>query len=297
MRNFRQINEELELMSTLKLITQAYEEISVMRMQKIRDSVLKTRQFLDKLSEVFTDVKLNYENQAIIFSKKKDSDALLKLNKNGKEAALLISTNTKMNGEIVSKVFRTFVDYIEKHDVDIFILGKMGKQLLEQHGTKKQYEFFDLDENDITTDKLKDMILKLLNYKQVNVFYGKFESLMFQDPYINNLTGNEGADPEKKTAESTQEKKEKKDEFDRFIFEPSIEKVLQFFETQIFSSLVKQSVHESELARYASRIRAMEEAGQHIEKSKGNLYANRRKLKSIISNKKQLEVMTRVQML
>lgn len=292
MRNIRQINEELELMSTLRLITQAYEEISVMRMQKIRNSVLKTRLFLEELAKVFSDVKINYESQVALFSKRKDPNLILKLNKNGKEAAMLISTNSKMNGEIIGSVFRDFVAYVEKHDCDVFILGKLGKQMLEQHSFKKKYTAFDLDENDISITALRSVILQLTEYKTVNVFYGKFESLMYQTANRNNVTGNQAA------AELEETSGEKKDpnHVDRFLFEPSIEKILQFFETQIFSSLVKQSVNESELARYASRIRAMEEAGQHIEKSNQQLYSHRRKLKGIINNKKQLEVMTRVQM-
>ena len=292
MRNIRQINEELELMSTLRLITQAYEEISVMRMQKIRDSVIKTRLFLDELSKVFSDVKVNYETQIALFSKKKDPDTLLKLNKNGKEAVMLISTNSKMNGEIIGSVFRDFVAYIEKHQVDVFILGKLGKQMLEQHNYKGKYIFFDLDENDITIDALRKLIIQLAEYKTVNVFYGKFESLMFQSSTKNNVTGNQA----ELSVEDTEKQQKDPEHVDKFLFEPSIEKILQFFETQIFSSLVKQSVNESELARYASRIRAMEEAGQHIEKSNQQLFSHRRKLKSIINNKKQLEVMTRVQM-
>jgi ATP synthase F1 gamma subunit len=290
MQNKRGLTEQIELMGTLKLITQAYQEISVMRMQRIRDAVLKTRIFLDEISAVFANVKENYRNQVMFrfHGKKKDPKKLLELNKNGKEVAVLISTNSKLNGEIISKVFRDFIAYIQTHEVDVVIVGKVGVQMLQQAGIKKQYTFFELDENNISLESLKPLVLDLVQYKQVNVFYGRFESLMFQNVDKSNLSGDVNEDGE------TDSKTEKSREIDQFIFEPSIEKILQFFETQIFSSLVKQTVSEAELARYASRIRAMDEAMQHIDKTNKDLYGQRRKLKQIINNKKQLEIVSRV---
>lgn len=290
MQNKRSLTEQIELMGTLKLITQAYEEISVMRMQRIRDAVLKTRIFLDEISSVFVNVKENYRNQVTFGfrGQKKDPKKLLELNKNGKEVAVLISTNSKLNGEIISKVFRDFIAYIQSHDVDVVIVGKVGVQMLQQAGIKKQHTFFELDENNISLESLKPLVLNLVQYKQVNVFYGRFESLMFQNADKDNLTGDVIEDDERDTAT------DKPRQIDQFIFEPSIEKILQFFETQIFSSLVKQTVSEAELARYASRIRAMDEAMQHIDKTNKDLYGQRRKLKQIINNKKQLETVSHV---
>ncbi len=290
MQNKRTLTEQIELMGTLKLITQAYEEISVMRMQRIRDAVLKTRIFLDEISAVFVNVKENYRNQVAFgfHGQKKDPKKLLELNKNGKEVAVLISTNSKLNGEIISKVFRDFIAYIQSHEVDVVIVGKVGVQMLQQAGIKKQYTFFELDENNISLESLKPLVLDLVQYKQVNVFYGRFESLMFQNVDKDNLSGDVIEDGETDTTA------EKPRQIEQFIFEPSIEKILQFFETQIFSSLVKQTVSEAELARYASRIRAMDEAMQHIDKTNKDLYGQRRKLKQIINNKKQLETVSHV---
>lgn len=293
MQNRQKLENEIELMSTLKMITQAYEEISVMRMQKIRNSVLQTREFLSKLNEVYKDVKLNYHERIVmLFQKKKHQDTSQSmLEKNGKTVSVLISTNSKMNGEIIQKVFRDFVAHVNKEETDIVIIGKVGRGLFEQIGIKKQFQYFELPEDTVDTARIKDLVLSLLPYKTVNVFYGKFDSLMFQNPVITNVTGNEGI------AEEDAKTKDGKTKVPAFIFEPSVEKILQFFETQIFSSLVKQSVHESELARYASRIRAMEEAMQHVDKTNAQLYAQKRKLKQLINNKKQLEIMGRVSMI
>lgn len=283
MQNKQRINEEVELMSTLRLITQAYEEISVMRMQRIRDLVLNTRLFLGDLFKVYVDVKVNYK-ESLMKKLIREDDAMKAMReRNGKTAVVFISTNTKLNGEIIQKVFREFFDYVQSHEVDIFIVGRMGKQLYDQRTTNKTYKYFDLEENYINSTSLHNLVLELLAYKQVDAFYGKFESLLNQIPTEANLTGDQ---PEEKQAENQKAT--------LYMFEPSVVKILEFFETQIFSSLVKQSVNESELARYASRIRAMEEAGQNIDKSMKQLSSQMTKIKRLVGNKKQLEIMSRV---
>jgi ATP synthase F1 gamma subunit len=283
MQNKQRINSEVELMSTLRLITQAYEEISVMRMQRIRDLVLNTRLFLGDLYNVYVDVKVNYKESLMKKIIKEDDAMKAMRERNGKTAVVFISTNTKLNGEIIQKVFREFYDYTQAHDVEIFIVGRMGKQLYDQRSEKKPYKYYDLEENYINSVSLHKLVTDLLAYKQVDAFYGKFESLLNQIPTEANLTGDQ---PEEKQAE--------KKGATLYMFEPSVVKILEFFETQIFSSLVKQSVNESELARYASRIRAMEEAGQNIDKSMKSLSSQMIKIKRLVSNKKQLEIMSRV---
>lgn len=283
MQNKQRITGEVELMSTLRLITQAYEEISVMRMQRIRDLVLNTRLFLGDLFKVYVDVKVNYKD-SLMHKLIKEDDAMKAMReKNGKTAVVFISTNTKLNGEIIQKVFREFYEYVQKHDVEIFIVGRMGKQLYDQMQNKKAYKYFDLEENYINSTSLHNLVVELLAFKQVDAFYGKFESLLNQIPTDANLTGDQKEEKQVQTGETI-----------LYMFEPSVVKILEFFETQIFSSLVKQSVNESELARYASRIRAMEEAGQNIDKSMKSLSSQMLKIKRLVSNKKQLEIMSRV---
>jgi len=81
----------------------------------------------------------------------------------------------------------------------------------------------------------------------------------------------------------------KKREVMHFLFEPSLEKILAFFETQIFTSMFKQTVHESHLSLFASRINAMESALQNITSQLIILGSEKRRTKKLMDNKKQLE--------
>ncbi len=79
-----------------------------------------------------------------------------------------------------------------------------------------------------------------------------------------------------------------------YFFEPSLRKILEFFETSVFTSLFTQTVHEAELARLASRIKAMEEALGNIEKTEGQLNAEMRRIDKALQNKRQLDTISKI---
>jgi F0F1-type ATP synthase gamma subunit len=49
------------------------------------------------------------------------------------------------------------------------------------------------------------------------------------------------------------------------LFEPDIEHILMFFEKQIFTSVFEQTIRESQLAKFASRVMVMDRANENIK--------------------------------
>jgi ATP synthase F1 gamma subunit len=281
MRNKQQLQLEMELVSTLKMISQVYEEISVMKMQKVRDWVLKTREYLNQMSDVYFDVKSSYKQKFIdkLLLKKDKSENFYNINRNGKTIAVLLSANSKMNGDILKKVFRKFKKYVEQHkDADVAIVGKVGKTMFDEQLPGRSYQQFYMSEQKIDLESIRRLISYIIRYKEAVMFYGEFETLLDQKAVFNDVLGNEPTEEKQKEAEKQNK---------GFIFEPSIDKILEFFETQYFSSMVKQTMYESELARYASRITAMEQAIQHIKDTEKDLHREQRKLHQSKMNKMQ----------
>ena len=292
MQNKNQLAAQFDLVSTLEVLAHAYEEVSVIRMQKVRDSVLKNRTFMEHLAEVFHDVKESYKEEILHIinqkNKGKQSTTFSTHNKNGKTAYLFISSNQRLYGDIIKKVFVRFMETLKADpDADIAIAGKLGKDLFEQQFTiKKEYTYFEIPDNNVRIEDLKPMVQYLIPYDNVQVFYGQFNNLVNQDAASKSVTG----DQQLNTTNAPQEKKY------TYFFEPSLEKVLNFFEGQVFASLLKQTVHEGELARLASRVKAMETALANIEKEEKNIKAETRKLKKNMENKKRLEALAGIAM-
>ena len=262
------------------MLVESYEEISVLRMQRVKSSVLLTREFLDSLSQVFADVKANYRHEfKKMIEKKKNQNkfSFSTIQKNGKTVSVFLSSNSKFYGDIVQKVFQEFLADIEKSSSDIVIVGRVGRELFSQSGVKKDYQYYDLSDQEVKTDDLKNLVMYLIKYEFVHVYHGKFNNMVTQLAAMSNISGEQTVEEDQKEVENP------------FFFEPSLDKILNFFETQVFTSLFKQTINESELSRLASRIKAMEEAFGNIDKTEGELGMAMRKANKNTQNKKQID--------
>lgn len=283
MKRNKTIKEDIDLLDTLKSLCTSYEELSVIKMQKIRTFVLATRQFNVKLSDVYVNVKTSYQRQVSELMKKKhitDPKKFVRTVKNGRSVAVFISANTKLHGPIVEEIFKDFKTFIATGTSDIMIIGKLGRELYEKMSTssvKKNYLYFEIPDMDINLEDLKSIVYHLLQYEHITVFYGQYDSMLKQVAQRSNITG------DIVIQESTETQP------NQFLFEPTLETILDFFETQIFSALFKQTVHESQLARFASRIQAMEYALNKIDHQQGALNIRQRRDFRNMENKNQLE--------
>jgi len=256
----RQLKTNFEFLETIRSLCVAYEQISVMKMKKIKDAVLYTRGFYDELSEVYLQMKKTYKHQVMTLARQnqiKDPQKLLLMGKNEKTVDILLSANNKLYGDILNKVFYKFVEEIRNENTDLVIIGRLGKKMYDDLGSKKAYTYFEIPDTDLTINDLKPVINNIIKYSKINVFFGRYESFFSQLALNKNITGDimMGNDRDLKDNKF-------------YYFEPNLEKILLFFETQIFSNFFKQTAYEGQLARYASRISAMEQALDVVEKEK-----------------------------
>lgn len=282
--------EELEALNSIKDLAQSYEEIAVVRMQNIKDSVLKTRDFLAELSDVFVDLKASYgrEMRELVEKRKKGDKTILPLlQKNGKTLQVYLSSNGKLYGAVTQKTFKLFLQDLKKPEnasADLVIIGSAGKEMFDSASEKKAYEYFEIPDTSVDITHIRKLMVKFLQYDKVYVYYGKFGNVVQQSPIASSITGENIFETE--AAPVARE--------DRFIFEPILEKIFHFFETQIMANLFSQTLLENQLARHASRVNAMEEALGHIEEESRKLNMEKVRLKHLSQNKKQLETISGV---
>ena len=62
-----QLKQDLSFITGFKEFVKAYQQVTLMDMEKIREAVLKTRQHMDGLQDVFIDIKNSYENSSFNF--------------------------------------------------------------------------------------------------------------------------------------------------------------------------------------------------------------------------------------
>ncbi len=283
------IIEELEALNNIKDLAESYEEIAAIEMQRIRNSVLKTRTFLIDLSDVFVDLKSSYTREVDdLLKRRKAGDRTLQpiLQKKGKILLVYLSSNAKLYGAVTQNTFRLFISDLKKpeyQNADIVIIGSAGKEMYEGLENHRNFEYFELPDTKVDIEHIKFLMQKFLQYEKVYVYYGKFGNVVKQSPTETSITG-EGIFETEKLTPTTRE--------DRFIFEPSLEKIFRFFETQIMTNLFSQTLLENQLARDVSRVNAMEQALLNIEEQSKVLNRVKNRLRHTLQNKKQLETIS-----
>lgn len=255
----------------LKGFVQVYEEVAAGRMQKVRAAVLKARQFLDGLATVFAEVKLSYIKER--GGVQLDS----KLNSNGRTVAVFLSANSGLYGDIVERTFQSFIEYIADTKAEAVVVGKLGLRMIQERHAEILYNYFDLSDDQVDLDSLRLIMRYLLQYERIMVFYGKFSSILNQSPTISSISGD--SLPEVNLRDKPQ---------NLYLFEPNVGEILRVFESEILSSIFEQTMHESLLAKFASRLQHLDRSLQNIEKRLEKLGFELKSLSHKIDNRKQL---------
>lgn len=82
----------------------------------------------------------------------------------------------------------------------------------------------------------------------------------------------------------------------KLIFEPNLPQVLNFFETEFFSSLLVQTIYEAQLAKFSARMASLTQAGGRIKQASQRAEWEYRRQEQRLTNKKQLSMFTGIQL-
>jgi len=266
------LEAELENLFSLTGMVEAYQEIAAERIRKTRNSVLKSRSYLSEINTIFQQVKSSYKNDLEKLSKKGSF-----IEKNGKTLSVFISANTGLYGDIVQKTFDLFLSEIKDQKTEAVIIGKLGLILFEKEKLNTPYTYFDLPDQNIDSKALREIAVFLLKYQKIRVFYSQFQSIIKQEPAASDISGNLIEEESKEVI--------------KYLFEPSLEEILTFFESEIFSSLFEQTVRDTQLAKFGSRLITLTQATENIKKRLKNVTIEKERIRHSDNNKKQLQTL------
>lgn len=282
------ITEEITLSRSLGSLVTTYEEIAVMRIQKIRKSVLATRAFRQELTGVFADVRSSRKAEVLrlLRKKKKGADEGWR----GKPASeqydpksqvkVLMTGQERFSGSLTSQVVYELIDSMKDKPTDLIVVGDAGRDLLVKLRPEIKFQYFDLPDFTDPASALLPIAKELQNYENITLYYGRFVNLVDQIPARTQLFDEAALEV------ATGPSKIKKEQM-YYLFEPTLAEVVDFFNRQIFAMLFKQTIDESRLAQLGSRITAMESASQNIKKHQQGLLVLARRMARQLKNTKQ----------
>src|SRR3989304_7722810 len=177
------IDQEINEVSSLRNLVEIYGEIASIRMVKIRAFVLKNRQFLEAITDIFHDSLEAYAKKLSDLVKKgklKKGGKVTFLAHNGKTVAVLVSANTGFFGEVVRETFKKFIEDVRAENIEVTIIGKLGRSFFVQEEPNQPYTYFELPDYGIDSIKLAEAIKHLVAYEEIRVYYGKYQSVVTQ---------------------------------------------------------------------------------------------------------------------
>lgn len=275
-----------DAVATIKSITRVYEEAAARRIKLIQASVEKVNEFIDSSADTYLNVKFGLlADQKAKGGPQKDILAKSFRPESKKGVLVLISSHEQYFGNLIPNVFLDWKREMQKSGFDGIIFGATGSRLLAKSDLKaKNIRAYDLEDNNPDWDLIAKVGKEISKYEKIVIFYGQYKTVLTQIAARADVSNTI-------TVGQVQNVK-------RYLFESTPDAILGFFEIEVVNALLQLKIYQSQIARYAARIKILE-IGQVAEKMSqvlGDLSRGRRKVHKSLSNKKQLQLYTGVEL-
>jgi len=275
----KEIDQQIGNLRSVQEITNVYQQIAAMRMRKIKDTVIQNRSFYETLSQVYMETQRVYLKT---ISPGNGHNYISKYvqKSNGKSIAVLLTANTGLYGSVVKDTFNLFIKEQANSKTELAVVGRLGRNWMQAANLGKPFKYFDLpDGTDSIEAGIQQIYDYISDYADISVYHGIFNSIVDQPA---------------KATKITQKLEAKNDaaEILNFIFEPSIDKVLESFEEQLVYSFFDQSIYEASLAKFGSRMLSLDSATQNISKALTKMQFAHTKMKHRKQGRRQTELVS-----
>lgn len=283
MLSLEEIENKKEVVSSLKGIAYVYQQQALDKMDALREEVLATRRFLGGVADIYSHAKSAYLSS--LGGGEKEFKRASFIQRNGRQVVVFLSANERFYGAIILDLWQEVREWVEEHDCDLVVVGDIGKHLAQTDDIAESVNYFEMDDENPTPEQISAVLDFISAYEQILVYHGAFKTVFSQSTQKEDISGSVTL---KEAFEAGAEK---------YLFEPSPEDILRFFETEIIQALFKQTVLEHQLSRSASRLMAMSQAHERSEDKLTALKDKEEKLEKREENKKQLGAVARAQLM
>ncbi len=236
----KEIKQTINEIEALSSVTQAYGEIALIKLGKIRKNTQAARLFFNEISQVYSLVKKMVPSPTPV-----EQNFRLKL---------ILTSNSHFYGHIDKAIMDFFLSQYDPKKDQVLVVGRTGQELLKSYQVSAIKTMITQDYP--TVEEARMIVNQMKNYSQVLVYFAQFKTVLNQIPVVYDIT------------QESISKNHKKQEA-LFIFEPEAIKILEFFDYQIKMILLEQTFLEADLARTSSRLISMDQAEQNAEQTLG----------------------------
>lgn len=274
MKRPQEIQREEDGMRILADLTNVFEGIASMRIAQIKNQVLQSKNFFDRLWQMYSQIRAG---TPFSFGRHLWDESVI-----DKELYIVITAEGGFSGDIDQKLISWMLKNYDKTKNDIIVIGHHGAVQLAQHGVsfKKYFKLPAKDQN----INVSPIIKEVQNYKSTMVFYQTYVSLTVQD--VKRISLSSAVEEQGKDVEKSQEVINEA----TYIFEPSAFAVVDHLERSMMNIALSQVILESKLAQYASRFQAMSAAHNRANDSVDELKLAFSRAKRAIKDERLKEI-------
>ncbi len=257
MASMRDIKRRRASVESTQQITKAMKLVSTVKLQRAKDRALRSKTYFHSMYLTVKSLLAKSENVDVIYTKKQECE---------KKAVIVITSNRGLAGGYNSNVVKLITQSdFKKEDLEIYAIGKKGRELLERRGYHIAEDLSDLmDEYEYAdTMKLCDRLMRRLEKGEIGeiyLAYTNFKNTVSHIPTMlkllpilpeDGLIGDEEADSDEEALIMN--------------FEPADVDALGMIIPKYVASLLYGALIEATASENGARMQAMDNATNNAE--------------------------------
>ncbi|MGM0628949.1 MAG: F0F1 ATP synthase subunit gamma [Patescibacteria group bacterium] len=243
--------KELEDIHSIQVLSGVMRDLSVSRVQKLRQDFQDNLDFYKEIESFFNQV------QSLV--NRNYSDIAAEMRKRP-IANIAVTSNHRFYGALNKEVMDLFLESWDKAD-EHFVIGKTGQGYMESNERYDQCKFIFFEEDNPSRWEMQKLISLAKGYSRAVVFFPKYKTPFHQEATTMDIV------------HLTERKDDGDKSLDQFIFEPDLPLIHDFFSTQVQFVLIQRVMLETDLSRTAKRLLRMDTA----ESSATEIYSEKKK--------------------
>lgn len=256
MASMRDIKRRRASVESTQQITKAMKLVSTVKLQRAKERALNSKTYFRCMYQTVKSLLSKSGNVDVVYTTKQECE---------KKAVIVITSNRGLAGGYNSNIVKMIIQSdLKKEDLEIYAIGKKGRELLERRGYHIAKDYSDLMEEFEYADTIKvcDRILKRMEDGEIGeiyLAYTNFKNTVSHIPMLvkllpilgeEDLTGNEEDDEE-----------------DNLImnFEPEDVEALRMIIPKYISNLLYGALIQATASENGARMQAMDNATNNAE--------------------------------
>ncbi len=236
---------------SIKTLSGVMRDLAVERVQRLREDFKKNMDFYEEIEKLFNQVQVLVNEQYTGIANEMKKRPI---------ANIAVTSNHRFYGSLNQEVMESFLRDWDKAK-DHIVIGKTGQVYMEERNYAERCKFASFEEDNPTRWEIQKVISLAKGYSKAIVYFPQYKTPFLQVPVTMDVV---------RLAEGSESGR---GDLNRFIFEPDLPLIHDFFSTQVQYILIQRIMLETDLSRTATRLVRMDSA----ENSAVEMYSKKKR--------------------